>query len=390
MSDQPELKDESTRSSKWQISTTVSISSAPDEVESSYDPLMTLVDAATSVLENKEKAEKRVSLETLSSQETLKVTGSCKENCKHRSSYNANESPDSFPERLMDALDDEGNSDALVWMPDGKAFTLVDQNRNFTSKFMPKLFKIKNLSSFVRKLSRWGFHRMHDSMTQNSDIFRHPLFQRGRRDLLKQMRCSSMSSPKPLTLAATSARSHPAPLPLTPSPRSPKLTNVAPGSPQKQAVIMERPWTPPEAPRVLLPFQTVPLSKPTHPDLRAFAGPIVVAPFSPVTPVIPRENPSLLLTLAQDPSLSDSLRVQLMHAALETCHDEEVLAALSPPRPPQVMRSLPSMISPPYNNNRLPLQQEMMMRLLQEQRRAQGSQPFHPMGSGGLQFPRMP
>jgi hypothetical protein len=79
----------------------------------------------------------------------------------------------------MHILDDEDNySNIITWMPDGKAFTIVN-HKKFTKVEMPKIFNIKNMSSFVRKLARFGFTRIHDKQTMNSDIFAHKDFQRG-------------------------------------------------------------------------------------------------------------------------------------------------------------------------------------------------------------------
>jgi hypothetical protein len=86
-------------------------------------------------------------------------------------------------------LDDEANQDVLRWMPDGKAFTVVN-HKKFTLDKMPKLFNIRNMSSFVRKLGRWGFSRVHEQKTGNSDIFRHECFVRGNLDLCrKKVKC---------------------------------------------------------------------------------------------------------------------------------------------------------------------------------------------------------
>jgi hypothetical protein len=63
-------------------------------------------------------------------------------------------------------------------MPDGKAFTIVN-HKKFAKEEMPKIFNIQNMSSFVRKLTRFGFVRVHDKKTMNSDIFSHQDFQRG-------------------------------------------------------------------------------------------------------------------------------------------------------------------------------------------------------------------
>jgi hypothetical protein len=101
----------------------------------------------------------------------------------------------------MTVLDDESYSDVLVWMPDGKAFTIINPKK-FTMVEMPKLFNIRNMSSFVRKLTRWGFSRNFDKETQNSDIFKHKDFLRGDYKLCAQIKCTgrnltSSGMPKP-------------------------------------------------------------------------------------------------------------------------------------------------------------------------------------------------
>lgn len=96
----------------------------------------------------------------------------------------------SFVEQLMDLLDDDTYSNVVKWMPDGKAFTIVNPKR-FTSVEMPVVFNIRNMSSFVRKLTRWGFTRAHDKVTMNSDIFMYKDFQRGNRQALSRIKCSA-------------------------------------------------------------------------------------------------------------------------------------------------------------------------------------------------------
>lgn len=93
-----------------------------------------------------------------------------------------------FAEYLMQCLNDEANHDVMQWMPCGTQFTITN-HRKFTMERMPALFKIRNMSSFVRKLTRWGFNRVHEKETGNSDIFKHPLFQRDNAELCKKIRC---------------------------------------------------------------------------------------------------------------------------------------------------------------------------------------------------------
>jgi hypothetical protein len=114
----------------------------------------------------------------------------------------------SFAEQLMATLDKDEFSDILTWMPNGKAFTIVDPKR-FTKDHMPGLFNIRNMSSFVRKLTRWGFSRVHEKETLNSDIFKHPEFQQGKPELCRGIKCvgrtpmaSSASLPRSSAAAA--------------------------------------------------------------------------------------------------------------------------------------------------------------------------------------------
>lgn len=93
-----------------------------------------------------------------------------------------------FAEYLMQCLNDEANHDVMQWMPCGTQFTITN-HRKFTMERMPTLFKIRNMSSFVRKLTRWGFSRVHEKETGNSDIFKHPMFQKDKPDLCKKIRC---------------------------------------------------------------------------------------------------------------------------------------------------------------------------------------------------------
>jgi len=98
------------------------------------------------------------------------------------------EKKSTFAEYLMEVLNNEENNDVLQWMPCGTQFTITN-HRKFTMERMPELFKIRNMSSFVRKLTRWGFSRVHEKETGNSDIFKHPNFQREKPELCKKIRC---------------------------------------------------------------------------------------------------------------------------------------------------------------------------------------------------------
>lgn len=95
----------------------------------------------------------------------------------------------SFAEHLYNVLENPEHHDVLNWMPDGLNFTVVN-HKKFVLQKMPTLFQIRNMSSFVRKLGRWGFSRVFEKETNNSDVFKHPHFHRGdRAGVRKNVKC---------------------------------------------------------------------------------------------------------------------------------------------------------------------------------------------------------
>jgi len=95
----------------------------------------------------------------------------------------------SFAEHLYNVLENPEHHDVLNWMPDGLSFTVVN-HKKFVLQKMPTLFQIRNMSSFVRKLGRWGFSRVFEKETNNSDVFKHPHFHRGDRlGVRKHVKC---------------------------------------------------------------------------------------------------------------------------------------------------------------------------------------------------------
>jgi hypothetical protein len=187
----------------------------------SQDPFMTLVDAATALIDEKKKggAEKK--------QESLSIV---QPNARAKETHSGDEPsttpppgtgsdtrgatlispstpktnnrtlstpalPPGFPPQkqsfardLMDVLLDEANNDIITFLPDGDAFAILEP-KAFAEKLMPKKFGIKTFSPFVRKLHRWGFERIMDKKTHAVDVFRHPLFIRGNFILCDKIRC---------------------------------------------------------------------------------------------------------------------------------------------------------------------------------------------------------
>lgn len=94
-----------------------------------------------------------------------------------------------FPQRLMEILENEENTDIISWLPHGRGFVIF-RKKAFEQKILPKYFhKSSKYSSFTRKLNRWGFVRV----TRGPEIgaYYHRNFQRGGHRLVQQMSCQS-------------------------------------------------------------------------------------------------------------------------------------------------------------------------------------------------------
>lgn len=93
-----------------------------------------------------------------------------------------------FPEKLMKALSEFTNEDAVAWLPDGKSFVIV-QPDEFVNNVLNGVFKAAKYASFVRKLHRWGFVRL--TSGTGTDCFHHPLFIRNQPELASRISCTS-------------------------------------------------------------------------------------------------------------------------------------------------------------------------------------------------------
>jgi hypothetical protein len=93
-----------------------------------------------------------------------------------------------FPQRLMEILSDPSNSDAIAWLPHGKAFIIVNREK-FATKVLPKYFRKTKYTSFTRKLNRWNFNRV----TRGPELgaYYHEFFQKGNESLCTQMYCKN-------------------------------------------------------------------------------------------------------------------------------------------------------------------------------------------------------
>lgn len=64
----------------------------------------------------------------------------------------------SFLLKTYEIVDDPNYDDIIKWNSQGDAFIIVKQNE-FCEQILPVYFKHKNLSSFIRQLNMYGFHK---------------------------------------------------------------------------------------------------------------------------------------------------------------------------------------------------------------------------------------
>lgn len=94
--------------------------------------------------------------------------------------------PANFLKKTYDILSNKSLSSIITWTEDGKSFLITDIY-SFTNNVLPSYFKHSNLSSFIRQLNMYGFHK---SKEVHEDIFHfsHPLFSRDDKGQLNKIR----------------------------------------------------------------------------------------------------------------------------------------------------------------------------------------------------------
>ncbi|EEC50281.1 predicted protein [Phaeodactylum tricornutum CCAP 1055/1] len=98
------------------------------------------------------------------------------------------QAPKSFPQKLMDILSNEDNTEIISWLPHGNGF-IINKKKTFANDVLPKYFKASKFTSFTRKLNRWGFTRV--PRGPETGAYFHKLFRRDKPELCLQMTSNS-------------------------------------------------------------------------------------------------------------------------------------------------------------------------------------------------------
>lgn len=90
-----------------------------------------------------------------------------------------------FIRKTYEMLEDQRFPDIVDWNPEGTAI-VIKMPIEFGAKVLPTYFKHNNLTSFVRQLNMYNFHKRR---TQRYDhVYYHDLFQKGKKHLLKEIK----------------------------------------------------------------------------------------------------------------------------------------------------------------------------------------------------------
>ena len=97
----------------------------------------------------------------------------------------------SFIQKSYELLEDQRFPDIVDWNTEGTAI-IIKKPLEFGQIALPAYFKHSNLTSFVRQLNMYDFHKRR---TSNYDhVYYHDLFQRGKKHLLKEIKRKNQES----------------------------------------------------------------------------------------------------------------------------------------------------------------------------------------------------
>ncbi|PHH60349.1 hypothetical protein CDD81_1834 [Ophiocordyceps australis] len=108
-----------------------------------------------------------------------------------------------FVRKLFRMLEDPSHQDVARWGKGGDTFVVVEGEK-FTRSILPKHFKHSNMSSFIRQLNKYDFHKVKpssdsESSSPNGNIleFKHPYFRADSKDGLDNIRRKAPAPRKP-------------------------------------------------------------------------------------------------------------------------------------------------------------------------------------------------
>lgn len=98
-----------------------------------------------------------------------------------------------FPMKLYELVE-AGPANVVCWSESGSSF-LIANPELFCNEILPKHFRHNKLTSFQRQLNLYGFQRIPKGA--EAGRYRHPLFQRGRPDLLSMIKREPRTTSRP-------------------------------------------------------------------------------------------------------------------------------------------------------------------------------------------------
>jgi vacuolar-type H+-ATPase subunit I/STV1 len=90
--------------------------------------------------------------------------------------------PNLFIKKLYKILNSGTNNEVISWSADEACFVIKDIHC-FSESILPQYFKHKNISSFIRQLNMYDFHKVKEGTYE----FTHPLFKPGQIESLKEI-----------------------------------------------------------------------------------------------------------------------------------------------------------------------------------------------------------
>jgi heat shock transcription factor, other eukaryote len=96
--------------------------------------------------------------------------------------------PNKFLMKTYEMVNDSKHCEVVAWTDSGLSFEIKNESL-FALQLLPKYFKHKNFSSFIRQLNMYSFRKEKDN---DSFVYMHPCFVRGQKSLLQEVKRKSI------------------------------------------------------------------------------------------------------------------------------------------------------------------------------------------------------